>query len=374
MKRLAHYLILAAVLVGVPLACCVLAGKKDILDLVFTVAPKTEDWGSRPELLWNCRKPFAWWAFAAVLGVIAAWAVPFAIRFAKAARGGKGAFMAKRRFPWWGWLGVAVLLGGWTLAWTRFPWMPVACQRQTYLPLWIGLILIANALCFRRSGRSLLTHATGPFLWSFPASSIFWWFFEYLNRYVWNWYYVGIAGIGDFQYIVFATLSFATVLPGIASVAAWLGTYRCFAPEAYAGMWRVNVQSPLSIAVLALLSAYGLVGIVFIPEFAYPFLWISPLMVFVLVQVLLKERSVLDDLASGDWSLVFRFGIAALVCGLCWETWNYWSLAKWIYAVPYVHRFQIWEMPLLGFGGYLPFGMECAAVAAWLSPKLVRRR
>ena len=111
MKRLAHYLILAAVLVGVPLACCVLAGKKDILDLVFTVAPKTEDWGSRPELLWNCRKPFAWWAFAAVLGVIAAWAVPFAIRFAKAARGGKGAFMAKRRFPWWGWLGVAVLLG-----------------------------------------------------------------------------------------------------------------------------------------------------------------------------------------------------------------------------------------------------------------------
>ena len=25
-------------------------------------------------------------------------------------------------------------------------------------------------------------------------------------------------------------------------------------------------------------------------------------------------------------------------------------------------------------GGYLPFGMECAAVAAWLSPKLVRCR
>ena len=46
-------------------------------------------------------------------------------------------------------------------------------------------------------------------------------------------------------------------------------------------------------------------------------------------------------------------------------------MAKWIYAVPYVHRFQVWEMPLLGFGGYLPFGMECAAVAAWISPKLI---
>ena len=52
---------------------------------------------------------------------------------------------------------------------------------------------------------------------------------------------------------------------------------------------------------------------------------------------------------------------------------HYLLLAKWIYAVPYVHRFQVWEMPLLGFGGYLPFGMECAAVAAWISPKLIGR-
>jgi hypothetical protein len=28
-------------------------------------------------------------------------------------------------------------------------------------------------------------------------------------------------------------------------------------------------------------------------------------------------------------------------------------------------------MPLLGFAGYLPFGVECAAVTAWISPLLV---
>ena len=66
-----------------------------------------------------------------------------------------------------------------------------------------------------------------------------------------------------------------------------------------------------------------------------------------------------------------RFALAALVCGLCWETWNYYALAKWIYSVPFVHRFQIWEMPLIGFGGYLPFGMECAAVTAWICPSLI---
>jgi hypothetical protein len=91
----------------------------------------------------------------------------------------------------------------------------------------------------------------------------------------------------------------------------------------------------------------------------------------VLVQFLLKEKSVLDSFAAGDWSVFFRFAVASLICGFCWETWNYHAYAKWIYAVPYVHRFQIWEMPLLGFAGYLPFGVECAAVTAWISPLLV---
>jgi len=39
--------------------------------------------------------------------------------------------------------------------------------------------------------------------------------------------------------------------------------------------------------------------------------------------------------------------------------WNFYSLARWTYSVPLVHRFQIFEMPLLGYAGYLPFGLEC---------------
>jgi hypothetical protein len=85
----------------------------------------------------------------------------------------------------------------------------------------------------------------------------------------------------------------------------------------------------------------------------------------------MRERCVLDPAGEGDWSVFFRFAVAALACGLCWETWNYCALAKWVYAVPWVHRFQIWEMPLIGFGGYLPFGVECAAVTAWILPSLV---
>ena len=58
--------------------------------------------------------------------------------------------------------------------------------------------------------------------------------------------------------------------------------------------------------------------------------------------------------------------LAGLVCGFFWELWNICSLAKWIYSVPFVDRFHVFEMPLLGYAGYLPFGIECAAAAAWM--------
>jgi hypothetical protein len=57
------------------------------------------------------------------------------------------------------------------------------------------------------------------------------------------------------------------------------------------------------------------------------------------------------------------YAAAALVCGFFWEMWNYGSLAHWEYAVPYVGQFRIFEMPLLGYAGYLPFGIECAVIS-----------
>jgi hypothetical protein len=41
--------------------------------------------------------------------------------------------------------------------------------------------------------------------------------------------------------------------------------------------------------------------------------------------------------------------------------WNYWSFPKWIYLIPYVDRPKLFEMPLLGYGGYLPFALEVYA-------------
>ncbi len=52
---------------------------------------------------------------------------------------------------------------------------------------------------------------------------------------------------------------------------------------------------------------------------------------------------------------------AGLTCGVFWEMWNYWSAPKWIYDIPYASRPKVFEMPLLGYGGYLPFALEVYA-------------
>jgi hypothetical protein len=50
--------------------------------------------------------------------------------------------------------------------------------------------------------------------------------------------------------------------------------------------------------------------------------------------------------------------------------WNSGSLAHWEYGIPFTHRFQLFEMPLLGYAGYLPFGLECVAVVQLFFPAL----
>jgi len=46
------------------------------------------------------------------------------------------------------------------------------------------------------------------------------------------------------------------------------------------------------------------------------------------------------------------------------------------FTVPYVQRFRPFEMPLLGYAGYLPFGIACAIlmdlVARWAERRAVR--
>ncbi len=315
-----------------------------------------------PDLTPRPAPPFSWLRFVSLALLVLAALAPFLWVIGRSVAKLTPAQPPLRRLPWWGWLGLALMLLSWWLAWTRYPWLQ-QWQAYTYTPIWLGYIVLINALCLRRTGYSLLSHRPWLLLALFPVSALFWWFFEYLNRFVVNWYYLSAQEPSAAAYLIAGSLPFSTVLPAVLSTRDWLASF----PAVYAGLgdaWRPPSPAPRRLAALALaVAALGLVALPLWPDLLYPLLWLAPLVLAIALQALLGRPHLLTPLRRGDWRPIWLAALAALLCGLLWEMWNWHSLARWEYAVPYVHRFEIFEMPLLGYAGYLPFGLQCVAAA-----------
>jgi hypothetical protein len=303
---------------------------------------------------------FSWSAFAL-------YAFPFLVLLALYGVGFSRARPARQavaagRFPWWGWLGVALIACGWSLAWSRGI-VPEGWQRHAFTPLWLGYILVINGAVFRRTGRSPVTHHTRLLLLLFPASAVFWWVFEYLNQFVDSWHYAGTDAEDDVDYFLQATLPFSTVLPGVFSTWHWLRSMPRIEATNLPPLLLPNGWTDFALALgIAALLAIGLV-----PQALFSMLWLGPLLILLGLQQRLLGTHLLSPLASGDWRPFVQPALAALVCGFFWELWNFGSVAKWHYSIPYANRFHLFEMPILGYAGYIPFGLECAVVVDLVS-------
>lgn len=349
----------AVLLAGLPLVGILAAGKNVSRYCEFP-----------PLTRYVAHAPFSWPLFVAFVLLVAMVAGVFLVQMS---RGGAGqantTTTASPALPWWAWLGLLLLTTGWVLAWNRFPWF-AALQPHTFLPLWLGFILVVNGLTTMRTGTCLLTCRPAYFLALFPLSALFWWFFEYLNRFVQNWYYVGIEDFSPLAYIIHASLCFATVLPAVLSTEELLASFpRLSGP--LAASWPVPCRGGRypALAVFAL-SALGLAGIGLRPDYLFPLLWLSPLLLVVTLQKMTGRVTILAPLCRGDWRPLWLPALAALCCGFCWELWNFKSCAHWEYSIPFVQKFHIFAMPVAGYLGYLPFGLECKAVGALLAEYL----
>lgn len=343
--------VLTAMLTGLPLIGIVLAGKDVGKFLQFP--PTTERYVDIPA--------FSWGVFLFHSVYVLAIIIPFIFRILSY-RQTPSSSILHSSFPRWGFVGILLGIASWVLAWNRFEWF-APLQRHTFTPLWISYILTINAFTFWRTGECLMTRRPKFFAILFLISAGFWWFFEYLNRFVQNWYYVNIGDFNALEYSVFATFSFSTVLPAVLSTQEFLKSFAAF-NEPLRSFAAVRISPPKHFPMIVLLFAgLGLAGIGIYPNLLYPLLWVSPVLIITSVQALIDEKNIFTKTFEGDWRTIWTFACAAVMCGIFWEMWNYYSYAKWIYTIPYAHRFQIFEMPALGFAGYLPFGLECAVIS-----------
>jgi hypothetical protein len=300
---------------------------------------------------------FSWVAFVIMAIAIVGVCLPFVLKTVRTPAERTPA--TSNHFPWWGWAAVLFTAAIWVIAWTRFTWAE-SIQSHTFFPLWLGYILVVSALTWKRKGHCLLTTQPIRVLLLFAASALFWWYFEYLNRFVQNWFYFGVESFSAPRYFWFATLPFATVLPAVLATEEWLATFT----RVGAGLddWgSIRIRKPRRVAAGWLLAAaLSLLAIGLLPNLLYPMLWISPLIMLTAGQALAGAPTIFSPLQKGNWQGLFRVAVAALICGFFWEMWNSHSYAGWVYSVPFVGRFKLFEMPILGFAGYLPFGLECA--------------
>lgn len=274
--------------------------------------------------------------------------------------------------PVWFWIGLGLNILSWTCAWKRFDWLGPA-RDYTFFPLWLGYILVVDGIVYRRAGSSLLSARPREFAVLFPASALCWWYFEYLNRFVQNWWYEGAQRFSALHYASVATLCFSTVLPAIFETRDALQTFSWWQTAYRHGpAWKPWPRSAVHLAHLA--GAAGLVLMAVFPNGLFFVTWLAPLALLAAALSLAGLDTPFADLQAGDYTRLFTLGAAALVCGFFWEMWNFWSLPKWHYTVPFVQRWMIFEMPVVGYTGYLPFGPECLCIWTALNALAAGRR
>ncbi len=260
--------------------------------------------------------------------------------------------------PLYTYLGVALSLLSWYSSWARVgPWP------FTFFPLWFGLIITLDGVNVARHGSSLLTRTPGRFIVTFAFSAVFWWVFEWFNMFVHNWVYLFDASYANpVTRIAIQTIDFATVLPAFLEMAELFTGFKALRPRLAPNDLGVRAPHPLAIGLIAL-GVVTLIAPLLFPRYAYPLVWICLVLILDPLNNLLGRRSALGHVLAGDLRFMIALPLAAITCGFFWEMWNYYAMPKWEYDLPFLNWTpHIFEMPLPGWLGYLPFGLELFAM------------
>jgi hypothetical protein len=258
-----------------------------------------------------------------------------------------------RRFPLYGVVGIVSIVVFEALLFTGNSFIG-----RYFTPIqWTGLILFLDGLHRRRTGRSWLADHFWEFILLCVISIGSWLIFEWYNVFLKNWRYLNLPDNVWIRYSGYAW-AFATISPGMFLIYLTLD-------DVFPGS---DPETPprLPDQVFYPFVGFGLTCLV-VP-LVWPSTWMTPLVwmgfAFFLDPIVgrLGGRSILSEFFTGHFRSMPLFFLAGLIAGLLWEFWNYWAISKWEYDVPYWGHIKLFEMPVLGFLGFMPFIIESFAI------------
>lgn len=267
--------------------------------------------------------------------------------------------------PWWMWAGLALNLTCWGLMWFSH----ASVVKYLFTPLWWGFIALIDGVVYARTGgASIFAKLPRQLLWLVLMSIVGWFFFEWLNWFVMeNWVYPNSPAIfNQAQAYFWFALTYTCVWPAIFEWYTLLRTFPSLTARWASGP-RIDFGRGAMVLGLLIGTAAGfLAGL-----FPYPLfftVWLGSLLMLPAAMALLGYWTPFAPLAQGNWTPAILMALAGLGNGLFWEFWNHGSNAFipgrnpnfWVYDIPYVNVIHLFsEMPLLGYFGYLPFGLQC---------------
>jgi len=261
--------------------------------------------------------------------------------------------ISSKYFPRWFYLGLLTNLTAWATSWLNIKPFSV----YTFFFIWLGFILIIDGLNYRQNGSSMISRNFKGLLFLFAISTTFWWFFEFAVFITKNWYYISNVTIPISVEQILSGLFFSTVMPAVFEMAELLKTFNLFIIK------QLLVRLPRQTPVMFLIMGIAAIFLPLIrPDLFFPLLWVSLFLILDPINYWRGYDSLSGDILENNWQRLLYFGIATLICGFFWEMWNYHASIKWFYEIPYVGSLKIFEMPLLGYLGYIPFGFEIFAV------------
>jgi len=260
-----------------------------------------------------------------------------------------------RIFPLHGWIGLILAVVSWGLNWS----LPGLRTHWIFFPLWLGYCLAVDGLVRWRTGTSLVTRSAHRYVGLFLVSAPAWWLFEALNLRTQNWIYLGAEHLTPISYAFWMTLNFTTVAPAVFGSTELMASLGCL-KRLPAGP-RIHRNSRTTTAFFAA-GWISLAVMLAWPRIFFPFVWLSLYFIIEPLNVWIGNRSLADWTSKGDWRPICALWLGVLLTAFFWEMWNFLSYPKWIYDVPWGDWLHVFEMPLLGYGGYLPFALELFAL------------
>lgn len=272
----------------------------------------------------------------------------------------------KRKLPWFGWLGLAIMVAAEILLTPGDHPLALA-----FTPImWTGYILLVDAWIWQRGGYSYFINKKREFPMLFLISMLLWSMFDVINIKTKTWTYENVPPLGVKEFL--GAWAFGTIIPALFRTWDLFATFKFFdkAPKSHVKFtpFKLALSFWIGIACLTiplLLSDYW-------ANMLIPCIWLGFIFLVEPVTYLLNipRISMFRQLELGNSKILWQLLVAGLFCGIVWESfnaeavragglvWDYTLNQFWIDVSFGIYPIKDDSMPLGGFGGYPPFIWE----------------